>query len=205
MPMTDNPQVWIVDDDQQVRQSLAWLLGSVGIDAQGYADAQRFLEAYSPKTPGCLLLDVRMPGMGGLALQKHLKTLDPCLPVILLTGHGDVAMAVSAMKAGAFDFFEKPFNDQQLIDCIQRALNENQHAILQASQYNELVERYACLTPREQEVLSLLLKGEPAKVIADRLFISPKTVDVHRSKVMSKMQADSLADLVRLCQPLELI
>lgn len=189
--------VYVVDDDEAVRQSLEWLLSSVGLKVHTFDSAQAFLKAFQPTCPCCLLTDVRMPGMSGLDLQQKLHADNICLPVILITGHGDVQMAVRAMKDGAYDFIEKPFNDQVILDLVHRALEDcsTQHAAYTREQ--GVQDRIDSLTPREREVLDLIVTGDTNKAIAYKLDISDKTVEVHRSRVMEKLAARSLADLVR--------
>lgn len=198
------PQIWILDDDQQARDSLCWLLGSLGLEARSFSLPQEFLETLVQleESPGCLLLDVRMPGMSGLELLDWLKSHDWQLPVILLTGHADVSMAVRALKSGAYDFFEKPYNDQLLIDRINQAIAEHEQRLASQARKKQLELRLARLTQREYQVLQLLLEGCAGKQMADRLNISPKTVDVHRYHVTQKLQVHSLAEMVRLYSPL---
>jgi|AntRauTorckE6833_2_1112554.scaffolds.fasta_scaffold12410_4 two-component system response regulator FixJ len=197
----NSPQIWILDDELQVRESLDWLLQSVGWHAQLLDSPQALLQALaanSSQQPGCLLLDVRMPGMSGLDLLEKLRKSSEILPVILLTGHGDVAMAVKALKAGAFDFFAKPFNDQELLDSINRALELHKSLLAQKEKDKHWNSRLASLTRREKEVMFLLVDGLSSKQIADCLAISSKTVDVHRHQVMQKLAVRSLAELIHL-------
>jgi RNA polymerase sigma factor (sigma-70 family) len=193
------PLVFVVDDEPAVRDSLALLLRSVGLPTRTFESAQAFLEAFRPVPNSCLLADVRMPGMSGLELQEALRTRGLDVPIIVLTGHGDVAMAVRAMKAGAADFIEKPYNDQVLIDAVHRALaaSREPHAAPAADRAG-IEARLDTLSPREREVMQLVAEGKPNKVIATRLGLSTRTVEVHRAKVMEKMQAASLAELVRM-------
>lgn len=191
--------IHIVDDEATVRRSLKWLLESVDLQVKEYEDSARFLDEADLQQLGCVLLDIRMPGMSGLTLQTELVTRAPDLPIIFMTGHGDVAMAVRAMKAGAFDFFEKPYNDQLLLDTVTRALQQHQQTLEEHAQHLPVEQRRASLTPREEQVLSLLLDGAPSKRIAAALNISARTVDVHRHHIMTKMQVDSLAELLRIC------
>ncbi|KGK41911.1 hypothetical protein LH51_11165 [Nitrincola sp. A-D6] len=191
--------IHIVDDEEAVRRSLRWLLESVDLQVEEYADAASFIANADLQQLGCVLLDIRMPGMSGLTLQTELMTKAPELPVIFMTGHGDVPMAVRAMKAGAFDFFEKPYNDQLLLDCVNRALEKHQFYLTEQAQHLPVERRRSSLTPREEQVLSLLLQGEPSKRIASTLNISARTVDVHRYHIMTKMQVDSLAELLHIC------
>jgi two-component system response regulator FixJ len=201
-----DPTVYVVDDEASIRDSLAMLLRSVGLAVQPFACATAFLEAYSPAFDGCLVADVRMPGMSGLELQEALAARGAALPVIIITGHGDIAMAVRAMKAGAADFIEKPFNEQVFLDAVHRALaRRNQTEAAGSSGRAETEARVAALTPREKEVMLLVAEGRPNKVVATRLGLSTRTVEVHRAKVMEKMQARSLAELVRMAIACELI
>jgi two-component system response regulator FixJ len=194
-----DPIVFIVDDEPAIRDSLALLLRSVGLRTRAYASAAEFLAAFRPVAHACLLADVRMPGMSGLELQETLRARGVRLPAIILTGHGDIAMAVRAMKAGAADFLEKPFNDQVLIDAVHRALAEAVQAPAGRAADRAAIEaRVQTLSPREREVMQLVVDGRPNKVIATRLGLSTRTVEVHRAKVMEKMQAGSLAELVRM-------
>ena len=196
--MNIEPIVFVVDDDQAMRNSLKWLIESVGMQVETYASASEFIDSYYPGRAGCLLLDVRMPGMSGLELQAYLSRQEIRIPIVIITGHGDVSMAVRAMKAGAVDFIEKPFNDQALLDSIRNALDfDEQQRSLQA-QRAEIAARLAQLTPREHEVMEMVTEGRSNKEIAAELGVSAKTVEAHRARVMDKMQADSLAELVRM-------
>lgn len=196
--MNDGSWVYVVDDDQAMRESLQWLIESVGMQVRTFASADAFLQAYRPDWSGCLLLDVRMPGMSGLELQAYLSRRAITLPVIIITGHGDVAMAVRAMKAGALDFIEKPFNDDALLGSIRHALVDGARARLALSRRAQVQARLGELTPREREVMAMVTDGQSNKEIAAALSVSAKTVEVHRARVMDKMQAGSLAELVRL-------
>ena len=196
--MTFDATVFVVDDDQAMRTSLKWLIESTGMTVQTYDSADAFLSDYYPGRAGCLLLDVRMPGMSGLELQAHLAREGYRLPVILITGHGDVAMAVKAMKAGAVDFIEKPFHDEDLLRSIHNALAYDQRNRASRSAKAEIVMRLAELTPREHEVMAMVTDGKSNKEIAAALGVSAKTVEAHRARVMEKMRADSLAELVRM-------
>ena len=201
------PMVYVVDDEAAIRDSLAMLLRSVGLASEVFPDARSFLAAFVPRPNACLVVDVRMPGMSGLELQELLHAKGVTLPVIIVTGHGDVAMAVRAMKAGATDFIEKPFHDQTLLDVVQRALAASS-AVPQAADDGgraTLEARLASLTPREREVMLLVVEGRPNKVVATRLDLSTRTVEVHRAKVMEKMQVRSLAELVRMAIALDLM
>lgn len=189
--------VYVVDDDEAVRESLSWLISSVGLKVETYGSAQEFLDAFDAECPACLIVDVRMPGMNGLELQRRLADKAICLPVIVVTGHGDVQMAVHAMKDGAFDFIEKPYNDQAILDQVQKAIAECANRRSKESSRLEVEEMINQLTPREREVMDKIITGETNKSIAQSLSISDKTVEAHRSKVMEKMQSTSMADLMR--------
>jgi len=197
------PTVFIVDDDDAVRNSLRLLLKSVGLTASALASAHEFLSTYDPQQPGCLILDVRMPGMSGLELQQQLNMRGAVIPVIFITGHGDIPMAVEAMQHGAFDFLQKPFRDQDLIDRIQRALAKDRTNRGELAERSRVRERFQSLTPREREVLALVTSGKPNKVMAGDLGVSQRTVEIHRARVMEKMHASSLAQLVRMMMDLE--
>ena len=194
----DVSTVYIVDDDAAVRGALLMLLKSVGLRGSGYASAQEFLSSYHQQQPGCLVLDVRMPGLSGLELQQQLNLRGATLPVLFMTGHADVPMAVEAMQAGAFDFLQKPFRDQDLLDRIQRALQHDSQLRGEQQQAQQLRERYATLTPREVQVMKLMTEGRPNKLMAVDLNLSQRTIEIHRAHVMEKMQARSLAQLVRM-------
>ncbi|HXG08429.1 MAG TPA: response regulator [Gemmataceae bacterium] len=196
--MEHRPTVFLVDDDLAVRDALRLLMESVSLPVQAYATAQEFLDTYDPSLPGCLVLDVRLPGMSGLELQEELNARKIYLPVIIITGHGDVPMAVRAMKAGAFDFLEKPFNDQELLDRIHQAIRRDLRRREREAQRDLIAARVALLTPREREVLNMTVAGKTNQMIAEELHISRKTLDIHRSKIMEKMQAQGVADLIRL-------
>jgi FixJ family two-component response regulator len=197
--MTSEPTVFIVDDDQVMRDSLRWLLESLKLNVETYASAKDFLSTYDPVHPGCLLLDVRMPDISGLQLQEILAARKIRIPVILITGHGDISMAVRAMKAGAFDFIEKPFNDQALLERIQLGLATDARLRREAMEREKAVKRIGSLTPRENEVLDKVVSGKSNKLIAAELGISIKTVEVHRARVMEKMSVTSVAELTALC------
>lgn len=196
--MQPNTTVFVVDDDPAIRESLRWLIESVGLNVKMFTTAHEFLEGYDPSLPGCLVLDIRMPGMSGLDLQNELAARQFNIPILIITGHAEVPVAVRAMKAGALDFIEKPFSDQLLLDRIRRAIEKDTESRRANSQRAEVAARLAQLTPREREVMDLVIAGKANKVIASELGLSPKTVEVHRAHVMKKMQVDSLADLVRL-------
>jgi len=194
--------VFIVDDDEAIRNSLRLLLKSVGLAAVALPTAQEFLSKYDPRQPGCLILDVRMPGMSGLELQEQLNVRGAMIPVIFITGHGDIPMAVEAMQQGAFDFLQKPFRDQDLIDRIQRALTKDQANRSELQEKSRVREHLQTLTPREREVLILVTSGKPNKIMAADLGVSQRTVEIHRARVMEKMHASSLAQLVRMVMDL---
>ena len=195
--------VFVVDDDEAVRNSLRFLLKSVGLATRTLASAAEFLESYSPSQPGCLVLDVRMPGMSGLELQQQLNVRGAVIPVIFITGHGDIPMAVEAMQHGAFDFLQKPFRDQDLIDRIQRALAKDTRNRSSLKEHDRIRQRFDTLTPREREVLTLMTRGKANKVMAAELGLSQRTVEIHRARVMEKSGAASLAQLVRMVMDLE--
>ncbi|MGD8698517.1 MAG: response regulator transcription factor [Gemmatimonadales bacterium] len=197
--MTESkPTVFIVDDDRGVLDSLKFLMRSVGLSAETYQSAIEFLAAFDPERPGCLVLDVRMPEMSGLELQERLVSMGSNLPIIFITAHGDVPMAVQAVKAGAVDFVQKPFRDQELIDKIQSALKQDAELRQQIADREDIQDRIESLTPRELEVMHLVVAGKPNKVIAHSLEISQRTVEIHRSRVMEKMQARSVPHLVQM-------
>jgi len=195
--MPPEPTVFVVDDDRAMRDSLRWLLESVGLSVRTYATAAAFLHEYEPSQPGCLVLDIRMPGMSGLDLQAELLRRGAGLPTIVVTGHAEVPMAVRAVKAGAVDFIEKPFSDQLLLDRVRQALEIDRQSREVRTRREEARRRLASLSAREREVLGLVVAGKANKEIAAALGLSPKTVEVHRAHVMSKMAADSLAELIR--------
>ena len=190
--------VFVVDDDQAMRNSLKWLIESVGMQVETFDSAQAFLDAYYPARGGCLLVDVRMPGMSGLELQAYLTRREIGIPVIIITGHGDVSMAVKSMKVGAVDFIEKPFADEELLNSIRNALQHDQKQRALRAQRSDIAAQVAELTPREYEVMTMVTDGKSNKEIAAELGVSAKTVEVHRARMMDKMRADSLAELVRM-------
>jgi FixJ family two-component response regulator len=192
-----------VDDDEAVRSSTKLLLKSVGLPAVTYASAQEFLDNYDPLQPGCVVLDVRMPLMSGLELQQLLNIRGAIIPVIFITGHGDIPMAVEAMQHGAFDFLQKPFRDQDLLDRVQKALEKDRVNRVQLREKTRIQERRESLTPREREILELMTRGKPNKVMAADLGVSQRTVEIHRARVMEKMGASSLAQLVRMVMDLD--
>jgi FixJ family two-component response regulator len=188
--------VFIVDDDAAVRDSIQELLESVGLRAESYASGQAFLDNFQPQRPGCLVLDVRMAGMGGLVLQEKLNELGAGIPVIIITGHGDVPMAVRALKAGAVDFVQKPYRDQLLLDSINNALTVDAIARRSQDGHNKRDLQLAALTKREQEVLDKLLTGAISKQIARELGISTRTVEAHRQNLLRKLQVTSVRELI---------
>lgn len=192
------PIVYVVDDDEAVRDSLRMLLKSVGHEVRTFASAKEFLAGHDTSRPGCIVLDIRMPEMSGLELQEALRRQRFRLPVIFITGHGDVPMAVQAMQRGAADFIQKPFRDQDLLDVIHRALDGSVAERGVQAQRGEVLKRLGSLTAREREVMDMVVAGHANKVIAIELGISQRTVEIHRARVMEKMQCRSLADLVRL-------
>ncbi len=196
--MSREETVFVVDDDQAMRSSLQWLIESMGMRVETYASAHDFLDAYYPGRAGCLLLDVRMPGMSGLELQAYLARREHRIPLIIITGHGDVSMAVKAMKNGAVDFIEKPFDDEALIVSIRNALQHDEKQRALRAQRADIAARMAELTPREHQVMTMVTDGKSNKEIAAALGVSAKTVEVHRARVMDKMRASSLAELVRM-------
>ena len=197
------PTVYIVDDDNGVRSSIRVLMKSVGLPAVTFGSAQEFLAAYNPVQAGCVVLDIRMPGMSGLELQEALNERGAVIPVIFVTGHGDVPMAVEAMRHGAFDFLQKPFRDQDLIDRVQQALARDRDTRDGLKEHGKIRARIASLTPREKEVLDLLTLGKANKMMAQDLGLSQRTVEIHRAHVMEKMGARSVAQLVRMVMDLE--
>jgi FixJ family two-component response regulator len=203
--MTENrPIVFVVDDEPAICLSLQRLVRSVGLEAQTFPSAQEFLGAKRPDGPGCLVLDVRLPGLSGLDLQQELLDAKVDLPIVFITGHGDIPMTVRAMKAGAVEFLTKPFRDQDLIDAIQHGIEKHRAARQERGKINEFKILYDSLTPREREVFSLVVRGLLNKQIAAQLGAAEKTIKVHRGQVMHKMKAESLADLVRIGEKLGL-
>lgn len=196
-PVTNEQTVFIVDDDEAMRDSLAWLLESNGLRVSSFESGEAFLDDYREDMAGCLVLDVRMPGMSGLELHEKLQALRSTLPIIFVTGHGDVPMAVSALKKGAADFIEKPFNDKEVLRLIEQCLAVDREQQSRRRRHAEIARRLAALTPREREVMDLMAAGRLNKQIADDLGISIKTVEVHRARVMDKMEVRSLAELVQ--------
>ena len=208
--MTDSapdmePTVFVVDDDPAIRDSLKWLIGSINLAVETFASANEFLDAYEPSRPGCLLVDIRMPEVSGLELQNELAARSIDLPIIVITGHGDVSTAVRAMKNGAMDFLEKPFNDQEVLDLVQKGIERGIEAAKIRSGQVEVLGKLAILTRREREVLDCLACGDSNKAIARKLGLSPRTVEIHRANVMAKMEAKSLVDLVLMLTIVESI
>ena len=199
----EKSRVFVVDDDDAVRDSLCLLFKTVDIEALGFESGDKFLLEFDADWQGCIILDIRMPGTSGLEVQKLLSERDCSLPIIFITGHGDVPMAVEAMQLGAFDFIQKPFRDQELMDRVAEALSSNEENKEEVLQKRHVAERYATLTPRETEVMQCVVKGQANKVIALDLEVSQRTVEIHRARVMEKMQARSLAALVRMSLLLE--
>ena len=195
---TKKPTIMVVDDDSGVRNAMRILLKSVGLESVLYSSAQEFLAAYQPSQPGCLLLDIRMPGMSGLELQQQLNLRGAVIPVIFMTGHGDVPMAVEAMQHGAFDFLQKPFRDQDLLDRIQKAIAKDAQSRASLGEHERIRAHLETLTAREREVLDLMTQGKQNKAIAQDLGVSPRTIEIHRARVMEKMNAQSVAELVRM-------
>lgn len=200
----DSPTVFIVDDDASVRHSIEDLLESVGLQSKCFASAQEFLSSEHSSGPSCLVLDVRLPGISGLDLQRELSKAALRIPIIFITGHADIPMTVKAMKSGAVEFLTKPFREQDLLDAIQRSLARDRERRDKQRALHALEERYAALTARERDVMGLVVSGMPNKQIASALRASETTVKIHRGHVMRKMQAKSLPDLVRMAEKLEL-
>ena len=200
---TAKPIVFVVDDDVWIRESLQTLLQDEGWQAETFASAREFLDRPRPLTPNCLVLDVSLPGLDGLELQKRIAGQRTDMPIIFITGHGDIPMSVGAVKAGAIEFLTKPFSDEVLLTAIRQALERSRLALTQQATKQELRDRYASLTPREQDVMRLVVSGLLNKQVADELGITESTVKAHRGQVMQKMKANSLADLVKMTARLD--
>jgi len=200
----ERPIVYVVDDDPSMREAVQDLIASVGLEARGFASAPEFLEAARPDAPACLILDVRLPGASGLNFQQELAKSGVAIPVIFITGHGDIPMSVRAIKAGAVEFLTKPFRDQELLDAINAGIERNRAQRREASVMDDLRQRFAALTPREREIMALVILGRMNKQIAGELGVSEVTVKVHRGQIMRKMRAKSLPELVRMGDVLRL-
>ena len=197
--------VHIIDDDQALRESLAFLLRTHQFEVRSFDSAKTFLDALPDASLGCVITDIRMPGMSGIDLLRRLKELKVSVPVIVITGHGDVSLAVEAMKIGAADFFEKPFNDDQLVASVRAALQQRQDQTKRGAERTEIEHRISKLSAREKDVLAGLIEGRANKQIAFDLGISPRTVEIYRANLMNKMQADSLSDLVRMALVVQML
>lgn len=200
--INDDPIVFIVDDDESVRNSLAWLIESVGIKVETFFSANEFLKRAPYCGPACLVLDVRMPGLSGLDLQNQLAEAGRTIPIIFITGHGNISMSVRAMKSGAIDFIEKPFGDQTLLNAINRSLNKDRQTKLEQAKIKDIQQRVDSLTPREREVFLLIIDGKLNKETAFELGTTERTIKAHRARIMQKMKASSFADLVRMAEKL---
>ena len=198
--LEDDPIVFIVDDDDSVRKALTRLIKSVDLNVETFASADDFLQRESHKGPACLVLDIRMPGLSGLDLQDELVAAGRTLPIIFISGHGNIPLSVRAMKAGAVDFIEKPFEDQTLLDAINQSLKKDRQAKLEQAELREIQRRVDCLTVRERQVFAHVVSGKLNKQIAFELGTTERTIKAHRARVMKKMQANSLADLIRLAE-----
>jgi two-component system response regulator FixJ len=196
--MTADPDVHVIDDDEAVRESIDFLLRSAGLSVRTYDSAASFLEAAPTIAAGCIITDVRMPGLSGIDLLRRLQEMQIGLPVIVITGHGDVPLAVEAMKCGAVDFLEKPFDDDVMLASVRSALNRSEESAAIESERADIRARIAALTQRERDVLEGLVAGHPNKIIAFKLEISPRTVEIYRANLMTKMKAGSLSELVRM-------
>lgn len=201
--MTCTPMVFVVDDDPSVRSTLKFLLSTVGLKVESYDSADSFLRGNPPDVPSCLVLDVRLPGLSGLDFQRELAARNIHIPIVFVTGHGDIPMSVRAMKAGAVEFLTKPYRDQDLLDAIRIALERDRDRREKEKQATELQQRFDSLTPRERKVISMVASGMLNKQIAGELGTAENTVKVHRSRAMEKMHAQSLADLVKMMEKLK--
>jgi len=201
--MSQAPVVFVVDDDPSVRSSLKFLMSSVGLQVESFDSADALLQRKLPDAPGCLILDVRLRGSSGLDFQRQLAARNCHMPIIFITGHGDIPMSVRAMKAGAVEFLTKPFRDQDLLDAVRIALEKDRERCERKREVSDLKERFNSLTPREQEVISMVVAGKLNKQIADQLGTAENTVKVHRSRAMEKMHAQSVAELVKMIDKLE--
>jgi FixJ family two-component response regulator len=200
----ERPIVFVVDDDPSMREAVQDLIASVGLEARGFASPREFLDAVRPDAPACLVLDVRLPGSSGLNFQQQLVQAGVLIPVIFITGHGDIPMSVRAIKAGAVEFLTKPFHDQELLDAINVGIERNRAQRREAAVMDDLRQRFAALTPREREIMALVILGRMNKQIAGELGVSEVTVKVHRGQIMRKMRAKSLPELVRMGDVLRL-
>jgi RNA polymerase sigma factor (sigma-70 family) len=201
--MTQPPVVFVVDDDPSVRSSLKFLMSSVGLQVESFDSADALLQRKLPDAPSCLVLDVRLRGLSGLDFQRELAARNCHMPIIFITGHGDIPMSVRAMKAGAVEFLTKPFRDQDLLDAVRIALEKDRERRERKKEVSDLKERFNSLTPREQEVISMVVSGMLNKQIADQLGTAENTVKVHRSRAMEKMHAQSVAELVKMIEKLK--
>jgi len=201
--MTQAPVVFVVDDDPSVRSSLKFLMSSVGLQVESFDSADALLQRKLPDSPSCLVLDVRLRGLSGLDFQRELAARNCHMPIIFITGHGDIPMSVRAMKAGAVEFLTKPFRDQDLLDAVRIALEKDRESRERKKEVSDLKERFNSLTPREQKVISMVVSGMLNKQIADQLGTAENTVKVHRSRAMEKMRAQSVAELVKMIGKLE--